>query len=49
MLRRFLHRLGAAVPRDHAMTAARETRDHVPAHAPEAIQTDFHAPAFFSA
>ena len=31
---RFLHRLGATVARDDAMTTAREPRDHVPAHAP---------------
>src|SRR5207245_7591921 len=42
VLRGLLHRLGAAVPRDHAMLAPCEARDHVPAHATEAIETDFH-------
>ena len=34
----FLHRLGATVPRDDAMLAAREPRHHVPAHPPESVE-----------
>jgi hypothetical protein len=41
-------RPAAAVPRDDAVPAAQKTRDHVPAHAAEAVETDLHFVPSFS-
>src|SRR6266513_1553612 len=40
--RRLLYRLGAAVAGDHAVTAAGQPGDHVPAHPSEPVQTYVH-------